>query len=83
ELVEWTGKMMVSPSKGAIPKHISLSLNHLNINPKNWIVQVQNYGSNYYRFVGSIEKIREKTKALGQQWLKGVHSVQALYQTDS
>ncbi|PHS20559.1 MAG: hypothetical protein COA86_01015 [Kangiella sp.] len=81
ELLEWTGKMMVSPTKGAIPKHITLSLNHLNIKQENWMVQVQNYGSNYYRFVGSVEKIKEKTKSLGRQWLKGVHAIQALYQS--
>jgi len=37
---------------------------------------VQTYGGNYYRFVGSLEKIKAKTKALGQKWLKGLNQVQ-------
>ncbi|PCI69199.1 MAG: transposase [Gammaproteobacteria bacterium] len=82
ELVEWTGKMIVSPTKGSIPIQISRSLAHLNINQDNWIVQVQNYESSYYRFVGSIKKIKEKTKTLGRKWLKGINSCQELYQSD-
>ena len=82
ELVEWTGKMISSPTKGSIPIQISRSLEHLNIDQDNWIAQVQNYESNYYRFVGSIKKLKEKTKTLGRKWLKGINSCQALYQSD-
>jgi hypothetical protein len=31
ELVEWTGKMIISPTKGAIPRHISQTLVQLNV----------------------------------------------------
>jgi hypothetical protein len=43
ELVEWTGKMIISPTKVAIPRHISHTLKQLNVKQENWIVQVQNY----------------------------------------
>jgi hypothetical protein len=82
ELVEWTGKMIISPTKGAIPKQISQTLALLNVKQENWIVQVQNYETRYYRFVGSIEKLKEKTKALGKKWLKGINSSKDLYQSD-
>jgi hypothetical protein len=82
ELVEWTGKMIISPAKGAIPTHISHTLEQLNVKQENWIVQVQNYETSYYRFVGSIEKLKEKTKVLGKKWLKGFNSSQDLYQPD-
>ncbi len=82
ELVEWTGKMIISPIKGSIPTEISTTLNHLNIKRENWVGQVQHYESRYYRFVGSLENMKEKTKALGKKWLKGINSIQELYQSD-
>jgi hypothetical protein len=82
ELVEWTGKMIVSPTKGAVPRYISQTLVQLNVKQENWIIQFQNYETSYYRFVGNIEKLKEKTKALGNKWLKGINSSQELYQSD-
>jgi REP element-mobilizing transposase RayT len=82
KLVEWTGKMIVTPTKGSIPTEICTTLNQLNIKQENWIVQVQNYETRYYRFVGSIEKLKEKTKALGKKWLKGINLSKDLYQSD-
>ncbi len=82
QLVEWTGQAIVYPNKAKLPLQISSTLAHLNIQQENWLGQVQAYGSNYYRFVGSIEKIKAKTKALGQKWLKGLNQVQKLYIAD-
>ncbi|MGB0496061.1 MAG: hypothetical protein ACPGJI_06875, partial [Kangiellaceae bacterium] len=60
---------------------ISHTLKQLNVKQENWIVQFQNYESSYYRFVGSIEKLKEKTKSLGKKWLLGINASQALYQS--
>ena len=60
-----------------------MTLKHLNIKQENWLNQVQAYGSSYYRFVGSIEKIKEKSKELGLKWLKGLNQVQKLYASDT
>jgi REP element-mobilizing transposase RayT len=82
ELVEWTGHAIVYPDKAKLPAQVTSTLAHLNIQQDNWLGQVQTYGGNYYRFVGSLDKIKAKTKALGQKWLKGLHQVQKLYITD-
>jgi len=83
QLVEWTGQAIVYPNKAKLPAQISSTLAHLNIQQENWLGQVQTYGGNYYRFVGSLEKIKAKTQALGQKWLKGLNQVQKLYMTDT
>jgi putative transposase len=83
ELVEWTGNAIVYPNKAKLPNNLSSTFQHLNIQQENWLGQVQAYGSNYYRFVGSIKKIKVKAKSLGQQWIKGIKQVQKLYLIDS
>jgi len=82
ELVEWAGQEIVHPNKSKLPSHLSATFDHLNLQQDNWLSQVQSFGGYYYRFVGSLEKIKEKTKALGQQWLKGINQIQNLYQPD-
>ena len=79
ELVEWTGQAIVYPNKASLPSKLSATLSHLNIQQDSWLGQVQSYGSRYYRFVGSLEQLKAKAQALGQQWLKGVNQAQKLY----
>lgn len=78
-LVEWTGKAIVHPGKANIPHHLSSLFSRLNINQENWCTQIQTYGENNFRFVGSIDKLKAKTLQLQQNWLKGIHSIQKLY----
>ena len=79
DLVEWTGKEMAHPGKAAIPPNLSSVFQRLNLNQKNWLGQVQHYGSSYYRVVGSLDSIIEKTKQLGQNWVKGICAIKSLY----
>ena len=79
ELVEWTWQAIVHPHKAKLPSNLSSTLSQLNIQHDNWLGQVQAYGSRYYRFVGSVEQLKAKAQALGQQWLKGINHVQKLY----
>ena len=81
DLVEWTGKEIVHPGKAAIPPHLNSVFERLNLNQKNWPDQVQHYGSNYYRIVGNLDSIFEKTKQLGQSWIKGISAIKSLYLT--
>jgi hypothetical protein len=81
-LVEWTGQAIIYPDKAKLPAHLSATFEHLNLQQEHWLNQVQSYAINYFRFVGCIEKLKDKTKALGQQWLKGVNQIQKLYLSD-
>ena len=44
----------------------------LGLDPAHWTGQVKGIGSAYRRIVGSAEAIAEKTKAIGQEWMKGI-----------
>ncbi len=81
ELVEWTGNAIVYPNKSKLPPHLSNTLEHLNLQQENWLNQVQFFGGHYYRFVGNLDRLKEKTKALGRQWLKGIRPIQSLYKS--
>ena len=82
ELVEWTGKSIAYPDKAKLPINLCTTLNHMNLKHDNWLNQVQGYGSHYHRFVGSMERIKQKTEALKLKWLKGVKQIHQLYLPD-
>ena len=81
ELVEWTGKVIAHPGKQVMPSHIQSVLKQLNINQSEWINQIKYYGSNYARFVGSVEAVKLKIEQLGQRWIKGTKNLQQLFVT--
>jgi len=83
DLIEWTGKAIAYPNKAQLPSNLCATLNHMNLKHDNWLNQVQDYGSHYYRFVGSIEQIKQKTKELKLKWLKGINQINQLYISDT
>ena len=83
ELVEWTGNAIVYPNKSKTLFHLSGTFEHLNLRQENWLNQVQTFGENYYQFVGNVDRLKEKTKKLGRQWLKGIQPIQDLYKSQS
>ena len=83
ELVEWTGQAIVYPNKAKLPPNLCATLNHMNLKQVNWLGQVKDYGSHYHRFVGSVEKIKQKAKELKLNWLKGINQIPKLYNLDT
>ena len=81
ELVEWTGNAIVYPNKSKLPPHLSTTFDHLNLQKENWLSQVQSFGGSYYRFVGNLDRLKEKSKELGRKWLKGIQPSQSLYKS--
>ena len=79
ELVEWTGKSIIHPNKASIPSHIASTLDRLNLQQNHWLKQIENYGENYTRVVGSIDKIREKAAQLKVRCLHGISAAKLLY----
>ena len=79
DLVEWTGKSICYPDKSSIPPHLFSVFERLNLNQKSWLSQVNTYGNNYYRMVGSFKAIAEKTQSLKQKWIKGIKAAKNLY----
>ena len=79
ELVEWTGNTIIYPNQSKLPSHLSTTFERLNLQKNNSLNQVQSFGGNYYRFVGNLDKLKEKMKQLGRHWLKGIKPIQSLY----
>jgi REP element-mobilizing transposase RayT len=71
QLVDWTGRVLRSDKRGAIPADIAPILERLRLDPRHWTKEMRHYGKWYYRAVGSPESLRRFCEHLGQQWLKG------------
>lgn len=80
ELVEWTGKSIVHPTKASTPPHISLCLQRLNLQQSHWLKQIESFNQNYCHVVGSIEQIRAKAKQLKLRYMKGISAAKQLYE---
>ena len=79
QLADWTGRAIRSDKAGAIPSNFSPILERLNINPEAWVDNIQHYGGNYYRAVGTTENIKRFSKSLSQNWLCGVRASLSLF----
>ena len=82
-LVEWTGRAICYPDKASMPPNLPSVFEHLNLNQNNWLSQVQAYGTNYYRAVGSFHSLIMQARKFKQRWFKGINAVQSLYVTHS
>jgi len=78
ELVEWSAKSIAYPNKAKMPAHIQSTLSHLNLQPNNWLGQVQYYGTNYGYFVGKLELLKQQAEKLKKKWLKGFKPIKKL-----
>ena len=79
QLVEWSGQSIIHPNKAVIPSNIVPILERLNLQQNHWLKHIENYGNNYYRVVGSVEKIREKAKQIKARYLRGISAAKLLY----
>lgn len=79
QLVDWTGRSIIDPTKGSLPPNIPLIFERFNLQQSNWPNQIENYGSNYCHFVGTIENIRKKAVQLKLRCLHGTSAASLLY----
>ena len=70
-LVDWSGRQVHSKKRGTIPDALPPILKRLDTDDRQWIREMQYYGTWYYRAVGSLAKLEQYCQHLGQQWLKG------------
>ncbi|MDQ7049263.1 MAG: hypothetical protein Q9M92_06860 [Enterobacterales bacterium] len=78
ELVEWSGKSIAYPNKSKMPAHIESTLTHLNLQPNQWLGQVQHFGTHQGYFVGKLILLQQKAEELKKKWLKGFSSCKKL-----
>jgi len=79
ELVEWAGKSIVHPNKAKMPAHINTLLSAMNLQPDNWLMQVQNFNKGSPHSIGCLAKLQDKAVALKKKWIKGLSASRKLY----
>ncbi|WP_196140714.1 transposase [Aliikangiella sp. G2MR2-5] len=80
-LVDWTGRAIVHPNKASIPPNISSIFHRLNLQKGNWLDQIQRLCHGQPTMMGSIDKLKEKAKAIKKRWVKGIGQARLLYQS--
>ncbi|MDQ7050590.1 MAG: hypothetical protein Q9M92_14085 [Enterobacterales bacterium] len=78
ELVEWAGKSIAYPNKSKMPTTIESTLAHLNLQPNQWLGQVQHFGTHQGYFVGKLILLQKKAEELKKKWLKGFKTCRKL-----
>ena len=77
-LVDWTGRTARPDKRGAIRSDSPPILGRIDLQPRQWQVQVLGTESRYWRAIGAADRLLEKAEAIGQRWLKGVGATRAL-----
>ncbi len=78
ELVDYTGRQLKPGKRGVIASSEPPALRKLGIHGDYWTGHVKGFRSAYQRFVGGVEAMAEKARALNQQWLKGIGYARSL-----
>ena len=79
QLVEWAGQSIIHENKASIPSNIVPILERLNLQQGSFLHQVQNMGTNYFRAIGTVEKIREKAAKMKVRCLHGISASKLFY----
>ena len=79
ELVDWSGRIIREDKKGAIPEHLPVILNRLNMDASNWLYLTRNFESPFKHLVGAAHNIRNACESLGKCWAHGISQCERLF----
>ena len=65
--------------RGSIPESVKPALSRIGINPENWLDNIRNMESRFYRVIGAVKQIRDFVSQIGQLRMKGVSAAKNLY----
>jgi len=71
ELLDWSGRAIRADQTGSIPMKLLPILKRLQIEPDNWINQVNHFGKRWYRVAGSVNKIKILALKMRLKWMNG------------
>jgi hypothetical protein len=71
ELLDWTGRMVRSDKRGAIPSTLMPILQRLQVDAEHWVDTIEQFGGTFRRAVGRASSLAELA-ARGKQWFQGV-----------
>jgi hypothetical protein len=80
ELLDWTGRIIRSDKRGAIPQHIPPIVQRLNIEPKYWLYCATQFESRFKGLVGTAYKLKAVCEALGHQRAVGIGACRLLFE---
>ena len=78
ELVDWTGRVLRTDKRGAIPNDLPPLLERLTIEPKHWLYMTQHFESRFKQFVGTAYRLKQVCQSLGYQRTVGFASCKTL-----
>ncbi|MCP4297162.1 MAG: hypothetical protein GY786_16295, partial [Proteobacteria bacterium] len=79
ELIDWTGRSVLSGKKGSIPPNLSPILKRLEIKEEGWLKTATHFEKYFFRAAGRLDHLQALGKKLGLHWMKGVSGSQTLY----
>ncbi len=72
ELIDWTGRAIKEGKKGHIPADLAPILDRLDLDQKEWVSNVKQFGGMFHHFIGKAGSIAKAAERAGQKWAKGM-----------
>lgn len=71
ELVDWTGRCIVSNKKGFIPSQLAPILERLNLTQDEWLLHTRFYEARFKHIAGTWDSIKRAAQHFGKRWFQG------------
>jgi REP element-mobilizing transposase RayT len=72
DLVDWSGRAILSNKRGAIPANTPPILSRLGIDEKDWINHIRYFERQFPTAAGNIDKLRQLAEQTSRRWIKGM-----------
>jgi len=72
DLVDWSGRAILSNKRGAIPEDTPPILLRLGIDEKDWINHIRYFERQFPTAAGNINKLRQLAEQTSRRWIKGM-----------
>jgi REP element-mobilizing transposase RayT len=79
ELVDWTGRAIVSGKRGFVDSRLPPILKRLNVDAEAWTLAMRPRGNVFGRAMGKLNHLRLHAATLGQSWVRGLRQAEKLY----
>jgi len=79
ELLDWSGRAILSDKRGFIDGSQPPIMQRLNIEPEAWLEALRPRGNVFGRAMGKLNHLRLHAATLGQSWVRGLRQAEKLY----
>jgi len=79
DLIDWTGRVLRSDKRGAIPPKARSILECFSINDEAWLESVTQFEYRFGYAIGAERALKHYTHNLSTHWLRGQRAIQQLY----